>query len=44
MWVNSLWPGDAIWQGRTWSTLIHVMVCRMFGAKPLPETVLNFVN
>ena len=26
-WVNSFWPGDAIWQHRTESVLAHVMAC-----------------
>ena len=24
-WVNTLWPGDAIWHQRSWSTLVQVM-------------------
>ena len=26
-WVNSLWPSDAIWHWRSWSTLVQVMAC-----------------
>ena len=26
-WVNSLWPGDAIWRHRSGSTLAQVMAC-----------------
>ena len=26
-WVNWLWPSDAIWCRRTWSTLVQVMDC-----------------
>ena len=25
--LNSLWPSDAIWRWRSWSTLVQVMVC-----------------
>ena len=25
--VDSLWPGDALWQQRSWSTLFQVMAC-----------------
>ena len=25
--VNSLWPGDSIWQHRSGSTMVHVMAC-----------------
>ena len=25
--INSLWPSDAIWQHRSWSTLAQVMAC-----------------
>ena len=26
-WINSLWPSDAIWCQRSWSTLVQVMAC-----------------
>ena len=26
-WIDSLWPKDAIWHLRTWSTLVQVMAC-----------------
>ena len=26
---NSLWPSDAIWRHRSWSTLVQVMACRL---------------
>ena len=25
--ISSLWPSDAIWRHRTWSTLVQVMAC-----------------
>ena len=25
--ISSLWPSDAIWRQRTWSTLVQVMAC-----------------
>ena len=28
-WVNTLWPSEAIWCHRTWSTLVQVIVCRL---------------
>ena len=34
--VNSLWPSDAIWHPKSWTTLIQVMTCDVFGTKPLP--------
>ena len=39
---NSLWPGDAIWCQRCWSTLIQVMVCHLTGDKPSPEPMLPY--
>ena len=27
---------------RAWSALVHVMACRLFGAKPLPEPMLVY--
>ena len=27
IWLNSLWPSDAIWQHRSASTLAHIMAC-----------------
>ena len=33
---NSLWPGDVTWRKRSWSTVIEVMSCRLFGTKRLP--------
>ena len=35
-------PNDAIWNCRTWSALVQVMACRLFGTKPLPEPVLTY--
>ena len=29
---------------RSGSSLVHVMACRLFGAKPLPEPLLLIVN
>ena len=34
------WPGGDIWQ--TWLSLVLVVVCHLFGAKPLPETMLIY--
>ena len=36
-WVNSLRPGDAYMHLWTASSLVQVMACRLFSAKPLPE-------
>ena len=33
---------DTIRRRRSWSTLVKVMVCRLFGANPLPETILTY--
>ena len=27
LWINSLWPSDAIWRRGPWSSLSHVMAC-----------------
>ena len=41
---NSLWPSDTqtIWCHWSWSTLIQVMACRLFCAKPLPNLMLIY--
>ena len=41
-WVNSLWPSDATCNRRTWSTLVQVMDCHLFSAKPLPGPMLTY--
>ena len=38
--VNSLWPSDAIWRKWTWTTVVQVMACHLFGTKPLPESTI----
>ena len=39
--VNLSGFSDAYMRRWTWSTLFHVMVCRLFGAKPLPKPMLT---
>ena len=39
--VNTLWPGGARCYGSR-STLLQVMACHLFKAKPLPEPVLTY--
>ena len=39
---NSLWPSDAILCQRSWTTLVQVMACCLFGTKPLAETMLIY--
>ena len=34
---NSLWWSDAMCCWKPWSSLVHVMACHLFGAKPLPH-------
>ena len=40
--INSLWPSDAIWGHKSWSTLAHVRACRLMAPQPLPELVLTY--
>ena len=40
--VNSLRPGDAYMRHLAGSSLVHVMACRLFGAKPLPEPMTTY--
>ena len=35
-------PGDAYMRYWTGSSLVHVMACRLFGAKPLPEPMMAY--
>ena len=40
--INSLWPSsDVIWHCGTWSPLVQVMACHLFGDKPLHESMLT---
>ena len=40
---NSLWPSDAIWHQRIWSSLFQVMAYCLFSTwlKPSPEPMMN---
>ena len=38
----SLWPSDVVWRHRTLPTLSMVMACRLFGDKPLAESMLRY--
>ena len=40
--LNSLWPSDASWYQRTRLSLVHIVACSLFGAKPLPKPTLNY--
>ena len=40
--VNSSHPSAAYMRERTGSPLVHVVACRLFGAKPLPEPLLAY--
>ena len=40
--VNSLRPSDAYMQCWTVSSLVQMMACRLFGAKPLSEPMLEY--
>ena len=40
--VNTLAISDAIWHHRPWSTLLQVMACHLFGAKPLLVAMLAY--
>ena len=37
-------PSAAYTRKWTWSALVQLMACRLFGAKPLPEPMLAIVN
>ena len=39
--VNFLWPCDDIWQHKTLSSLVQIMACHLFSAKPLPEQMMT---
>ena len=39
---NALRPDDAYMRHWTRSSLVHVMACRLVGAKPLPETMMAY--
>ena len=39
---NSSRPNAAYMRQKTGSTLVKVMTCRLFGAEPLPEPMLNY--
>ena len=36
LFLNPLWPNNAIWRHKSWATSIQVMACHQFGTKPLP--------
>ena len=40
--INSMQPVGAIWQHRSWTTLIQVMACQLFGTKSIPELKLSY--
>ena len=40
--INSSPPSAAYMRQWTGSTLVQVMACRLFGAKPLPEPMLDY--
>ena len=40
--VNSLRPSDAYMRCWTGSSLVQIMACRLFGAKPLSEPMLEY--
>ena len=42
--VNSLRPGDALCGIEVGSSLVHVMACHLFSAKPLPEPLLIYCH
>ena len=41
---NSLWPDEAIWHHRTWSTSFPVLACHLLSSKPIPESALMYWN
>ena len=40
--LNSLRPSDAYMRRWTGSSLVQIMACRLFGAKPLSEPMLEY--
>ena len=41
-WFNSLQPRDACIRYQTRPSLVQIMVCRLFGAKPLSQPMLDY--
>ena len=42
LYLNSLWPSNAIYCQTYWSKLIEGMACCLFGTKALPEPMLSY--
>ena len=42
LWINSHPPGATYMHLLTGSALVQIMVCRLFGAKLLPQQMLNY--
>ena len=42
LWLNALRPSDAYIRRGTGSSLVQIMACRLFGAKPLSEPMLEY--
>ena len=42
IYLNSLLPGDTIYHQGTGSSLVQIIACCLFGAKPLPEQMLTY--
>ena len=40
LFLNPLWPSDAIWHHKSWATSIQVMACHQFSTKPLPGPMI----
>ena len=41
-WFNLLGCGDEIWLQRSWSALVHIMACPLFGTGPLHERMMTY--
>ena len=42
--INSLKLGDAYMHQLTWLSLVQIMACRLFGAKPLSEPMIIYCH
>ena len=42
--LNSLRPSDAYMRRQPRPALVQILACRLFGAKPLPEPMLEYLK
>ena len=42
--IKFIGPGNNIWHHSSWSSLVQLMACHLFGAKPLPESMITYFS